>query len=221
MGRLRNIPGAGEVLGQSEYVIDDPAALRGRWQSVFSEERPLYAELGMGKGRFITDMARLHPEYNYIGIERYSSVLLRAVQKLNGTGDGSSFHLRLLCADAGDIAELFAPGELDGIYLNFSDPWPKDRHAKRRLTAPGFLEKYAAVVRPGGRLEFKTDNVDLFDWSLETVEASPHWQLTERTWDLHADPEMSNGNVLTEYEAKFAARGQKICKMIAVRKQEA
>ncbi len=222
MGRLRNIPGAEDVLARSTVVIADPKACRGDWQRVFDAPRPLYAELGMGKGRFITQMAEAHPDCNFIGIERYSSVLLRAVQKISGPAGeepAAPDNLRLLCADAADLGEIFASEELSGIYLNFSDPWPKDRHAKRRLTAPGFLEKYAAVVKPGGRLVFKTDNAALFDFSLESVQNSEDWTLVDETRDLHGDEERCAGNVMTEYEERFSGRGQAICRLVAVRRE--
>ncbi len=244
MGRLRNIPGADDVLSKSAYVVQNPAEHAGHWQELFAQDepKPLFAEFGMGKGKFITQMAALHPESNYIGVERYSSVLLRAVQKLQGsdtaaeTGSqpesetaavpsaGDRFtetavrpNLRLLCADAADADQIFADGELSGVYLNFSDPWPKDRHAKRRLVAPGFLALFAKVTKTGGVLEFKTDNTDLFAFGLESLLASPDWELLYETRDLHADEALYAGNVMTEYEEKFSTRGQAICKFAAKR----
>ena len=133
--RLRHIPGAEQRIAESRYVIHDPAARRGLWASVFQNDGPLCIECGMGKGRFITEMAERHPDINYLGIERYSSVLLKAEAKQL---EKDLPNLRFLCADAKELPAFFAPGEIAEIYLNFSDPWPKDRHAARRLTSPVF-----------------------------------------------------------------------------------
>ena len=164
--RLRNIPGADEAILNSEYCIKEPESKKGNWQSVFSSTQPLHIEIGMGKGRFIMDMAAAHPDINYLGIERYSSVLLRALQKMEET---PMPNLRFICMDAADVTEVFAKDEVSRIYLNFSDPWPKDRHAKRRLTSRQFFARYDAILKPDGRLEFKTDNQDLFTFSLEEI----------------------------------------------------
>ncbi len=218
--RLRNIPEADGAVAASPYVIQDPASKKDSWQSVFDAVRPLHIEIGMGKGRFLMDMAALHPEINYIGIERYTSVLYRAIQKMDAkeAEDGALSNLRFLCIDAADICDYFAEGEVDRIYLNFSDPWPKDRHAKRRLTSSVFLEKYDRILVEGGQIEFKTDNVDLFRFSLDEVNASETWKLAAHTFDLHHEPSMNEGNVMTEYEEKFSAKGNPICKMVVVRK---
>ncbi|MCR5417453.1 MAG: tRNA (guanosine(46)-N7)-methyltransferase TrmB [Lachnospiraceae bacterium] len=231
--RLRNIPGSEEALARSAYVIDEPETAKGRWNEIFGENAPLRIEIGMGKGRFIIEMAKRHPECNFIGIEMYSSVLVRAVQKLNegrhvweeGTdAEGAEAeknedgvlripNLRLLRLDAKELCQVFAPGEVDKIYLNFSDPWPKDRHAKRRLESRSFLALYDKVLRPGGTVEFKTDNRALFDFALEELEPAG-WQAEVMTFDLHADEKLMEGNVMTEYEEKFSAKGNPICKYI-------
>ena len=164
--RLRNIPGSKEIIGSSRYVVQEPQKFKGRWQEKFLRTAPLHIEVGMGKGRFIMDMARLHPEINYVGIEMYDSVLLRAVQKMDQTEEDLP-NLCFLRVDARELPDIFAPGEVDRIYLNFSDPWPKDRHAKRRLTSRQFLERYDRILKPEGHLEFKTDNRDLFVFSLD------------------------------------------------------
>ena len=156
------------------------------------------------------DMAALHPEINYIGIERYSSVLLRALQKME---QNPLPNLRFMCIDAADIEEIFAPEEVDRIYLNFSDPWPKDRHAKRRLTSSEFLNRYDQVLSQKGRIEFKTDNRDLFDFSLEEFRAAGY-TLENVTFDLHAS-EWAKDNIVTEYEANFSAKGFKINRLEA------
>lgn len=164
----------------------------------------------MGKGKFIMEMAKLHQDVNYIGIERYSSVLLKGLQKRAGTELDNVF---FMCEDAKDLAEIFAPGEVHRIYLNFSDPWPKERHAKRRLTSPEFMGVYAQILAAGGTVEFKTDNRGLFEYSLAAIPAAG-WELEAYTFDLHRD-KLAAGNVMTEYELKFSARGNPICKLIA------
>ena len=165
------------------------------------------------KGRFIMDTAALHPDINYIGIERYSSVLLRALQKME---QNPLPNIKFICMDAADVAEVFAKDEVDRIYLNFSDPWPKDRHAKRRLTSRQFFARYDLILKKEGHLEFKTDNQDLFTFSLEEVPEAG-WKLDASTRDLHHDAVLNEGNVMTEYEEKFSSKGNPICKLIASR----
>lgn len=211
--RLRNIPGADEAIMNSEYCIKESEIQRGNWQSLFPEAQPLHIEVGMGKGRFIMDMAASHPEINYIGIERYSSVLLRALQKMELT---PLSNLKFICMDAADLPEVFAPEEVARIYLNFSDPWPKDRHAKRRLTSRQFFARYDQILKKDGRVEFKTDNQELFSFSLEEIPEAG-WHLDASTKDLHHDPVLNEGNIMTEYEEKFSALGNPICKLIASR----
>ena len=208
--RLRHIPGAEEAIAQSPFVIHNPEELKGCWNQAFQESAPLHIEVGMGKGRFIMELAQSHPKLHFIGIERYSSVLLRALQKRQQLELSNIF---FLCVDAKNLDQFFAPGEVSRIYLNFSDPWPKDRHAKRRLTSPQFLAVYQKILAPDGAVEFKTDNRGLFEYSLESIPAAG-WQITEQTFDLHHSP-MAAGNVMTEYEEKFASEGKPICKLIA------
>ena len=173
----------------------------------------------MGKGRFLMDMASLHPEINYIGVEMYDSVLLRALQKRERMeADGEKLdNLKFMCVDARILPDIFEKGEVQRIYLNFSDPWPKDRHARRRLTSHEFLDRYDQFLAADGRLEFKTDNQDLFTFSLEEIETSDRWHLNASTRDLHHDPSMNEGNIMTEYEEKFSSKGNQICKLIASR----
>lgn len=209
--RLRNIPGAGEVVENSPYVVGNPEEQRGKWKEVFGNENPIHIEVGMGKGRFITEMALQNPDINYVGIERYTSVLLRAIQKREKLEDIPNLYY--LCIDARDLPQIFAKDEVERIYLNFSDPWPKDRHAKRRLPSREFLTRYAAILPEGGRVEFKTDNKDLFVFALEEAEVSG-WHLDVCTFDLHHDEELRKGNVMTEYEEKFSGMGNPIHKMI-------
>ena len=214
--RLRNIPGADEAVSASPWVIQDPAAKKGHWNEVFGKEQPLYIEVGMGKGQFITELSRRNPEINYIGIERYTSVLYRALQKRELLTEecGEEFpNLRYLCIDAKDLPEIFGKGEVDRIYLNFSDPWPKERHARRRLTSREFLARYEEILADDGLVEFKTDNRSLFDFSLEEVKESG-WELLLCTYDLHHDKELMEGNVMTEYERKFSNLRNPIHKLV-------
>ena len=215
--RLRNIPGARETIQAHHAVVRQPELQRGCWSRVFGNSRPVRIEIGMGKGRFIMNMAKAHPDINFIGIERYSSVLLRAVEKFDTDEFRDLTNVRFICMDAREIGEVFAPGEVERIYLNFSDPWPKTRHARRRLTSTEFLARYEQVLKEGGLLEFKTDNAGLFDFSLEQI-GEAGWTLLAHTGDLHHNEEMNQGNIMTEYEEKFSAKGNPIHKLIAVRK---
>lgn len=210
--RLRHIPGSEQAIAESPFVVQDPAARRGRYRELFGNENPLEIEVGMGKGKFIMELAALHPDINYLGIERYPSVLLRALKKREELELPNVF---FLCVDAARLAEIFAPGEVARIYLNFSDPWPKERHAGRRLTSPAFLRVYDRILAPEGVVEFKTDNRGLFDYSLEAIPEAG-WEVKAFTRDLHHS-DMAEGNVMTEYETKFSAMGNSICKLIAAR----
>ena len=307
--RLRNIPGSRDAISRSPFVVHEPALWKGKWQELFGNDRPVQIEIGMGKGRFLMDMAKAHPEWNFVGIEMYSSVLVRAVQKAGerfpdfavpidrqaedeendpriseaykigrkkrfgaeksgeaeadsvkkqsaGMNAGGAYakeafpsdetegagtdpevteeqqeaqkkeaenslrlqqagcNFRFIRMDAQDLPFVFEKGELANIYLNFSDPWPKDRHKDRRLTSGKFLGVYEQVLSPGGRLEFKTDNRDLFVFSLEELKARG-WKTSAFTFDLHHNEEMNKGNIMTEYEEKFSSKGQKICKLVA------
>lgn len=211
--RLRNVTGSREVIAESRFVVHEPATQKGRWSEVFGNEHPIHIEIGMGKGRFMMDLAAANPDINYIGIEKYSTVLLRAVQKMEVQ---ELANLRLVRMEAEEICEVFDKGEVARIYLNFSDPWPKDRHAKRRLPSRQFLARYHEILAEDGRIEFKTDNVDLFDFALEEV-ASAGWKIEAVTRDLHHDERMLAGNVMTEYEEKFSSKGNPIYKYIICR----
>ncbi len=216
--RLRNIPRAESVLNECKEVVKNAACCRGRWQETFGNANPVHIEIGMGKGQFLLALALRNPTINYIGIERYSSVLLRAVEKMQEM-DLPPANLRFICMDARSVAEAFAPGEIDRIYLNFSDPWPKSRHASRRLTSKEFLARYHNILADGGAIEFKTDNRLLFDFSVTEVRDSSDFCLEGCTYDLHHDPEMNRGNIMTEYEEKFSSLGNPIYKLIAGRKR--
>ena len=211
--RLRNVPGAREVMVENQYVFTEPEGMKGTWSEVFNNDNPVRIEIGMGKGRFVSTLAQLNPDINYVGIEKYSSVLLRAVEKQD---ELNLPNLRFIRMDAEAITEVFDRGEVDRIYLNFSDPWPKDRHAKRRLTSRQFFERYNIILKKDGQVEFKTDNRPLFDFSVEEVKEAG-WQLRAVTYGLHNDAKLCEGNVMTEYEERFSAAGNPICKLIAVR----
>jgi len=213
--RLRNITGSREVIAASPYVVPEAELFNcpGTWNTIFGNDRPIHIEIGMGKGKFLHTMAKQNPDINYIGIEKYSSVLLRAIQKLEAD---EVPNLKLIRMDAEDIAKVFGKGEVDKIYLNFSDPWPKDRHAKRRLPSRQFLEKYDVILKKDGRLEFKTDNKDLFDFAVEELELAG-WKAEVITYDLHGDAELVRGNVMTEYEEKFSSMGNPIFKYVIYR----
>ena len=213
--RLRNIPGSREYIAQNDYVIHDPEQKKGKWHEVFGNHNPIHIEIGMGKGQFITTLAMQNPNINYIGIEKYSSVLLRAIEKREEYEGNNLYFLRF---DAEYITDIFAPSEVDRIYLNFSDPWPKDRHAKRRLTSNEFLARYDQFLAKDGFIAFKTDNRDLFDFSLEQVKES-EWQLRDVTFDLHHS-EFLEGNIMTEYEERFSSMGNPIHRLVAYREKE-
>lgn len=214
--RLRNIPRADETIQNHPIAIKGAKEYRGKWNRVFENDHPIHIEIGMGKGQFILTLAKQNPEINYIGIERYSSVLLRAIEKYDTEEFNGLTNIRFICMDAMTLPEVFGKDEVAKIYLNFSDPWPKARHARRRLTSVPFLAQYDKVLDAKGTLEFKTDNRGLFEFSLEQV-AEAKWNLMASTFDLHNDEQMNAGNVMTEYEEKFSALGNPIHKLVAQR----
>ena len=208
--RLKNIPGARERIAESKFVIQEPKTIKGSWRTFFENHNEIHIEVGMGKGRFMMEMAEKNPEINYLGIEMYSSVLLRAVQKME---EKELHNLRFILMDAREIEEVFDHEEVDRIYLNFSDPWPKDRHAKRRLPSRQFLQRFEQVLKKDGVIEFKTDNRDLFDFAVEETEPAG-WEILEISYDLHQDEKMMKDNVMTEYEERFSSLGNPIYKYI-------
>lgn len=210
--RLRNVKGSRDVIAASEYVIKDETTRKGTWKSIFGNSNPVHIEIGMGKGQFITTLSQQNPDINYVGIEKYSSVLIRAIAKQEELQLPNLYFIRM---EAEYIADVFAPGEVARIYLNFSDPWPKDRHAKRRLTSKEFLARYDQILAADGEVIFKTDNRELFDFSLEQVPEAG-WKLENFTYDLHHS-EYQEGNIMTEYETKFVAEGKPICRLVANR----
>ncbi len=212
--RLKNVPNSKPAIAASPFCIDDPSSIKGQWSKSFFNGNPIFIEIGTGKGRFIMEQSRLHPDIGFLGIEYYSSVLYRALQKLEADPRDN---LRLLRFDANNILDIFAPNEVNHLYLNFSDPWPKDRHAKRRLTSPIFLDRYDIILSQDALIEFKTDNIDLFKYSVDTINEHPAFKITDLTYDLYNDEALLRGNIPTEYEDRFRAKDNPICKLIAVR----
>lgn len=213
--RLRNITGSREIIGDSIFVIHEPELKKGKWSEIFKNQNPICIEVGMGKGKFLMTLAKENPEINYIGIEKYSSVLLRAIQKMEEQEQPIS-NLKFIRMDAESITEVFGKDEISTIYLNFSDPWPKDRHAKRRLPSKEFLHRYDQILKPEGTVDFKTDNRVLFDFAVEELEFT-NWKIKIITYDLHHDDDLMIRNIMTEYEEKFSALGNPIHKYIISR----
>ena len=206
--RLKNVKGANEIIIKGLYYVEDPYINKGNWNKVFNNDNPIYIEIGIGKGKFIVENAIKYPNINFIGIEKYDSVLVRAIQKSN---ELELNNLKLVRMDAKRIEEVF-DHEVDRIYLNFSDPWPKDRHYKRRLTSYVFLDKYEHIFKNNKYIIMKTDNVDLFNFSLESL-TNHGYNIEFMTNDLHSLNDVDN--IMTEYEEKFSNKGIKINKLIA------
>ena len=209
--RLKNVRGANEIIIKGKYYVDDPFMYKGKWNKFFQNENPIYIEIGMGKGNFVIENARRYPNINFIGIEKYDSVIVRAIQKsdlleLN--------NLKIIRIDANRLCEVFDK-EIDTIHLNFSDPWPKDRHAKRRLTSPIFLSIYDNVFKNNKKIIMKTDNINLFNYSLDTLREHKY-EIIYKTNNLNS---LSEDNIMTEYEERFYKQGVKINKLIALKKE--
>ncbi len=209
--RLRHKKNAETDILNSPLVINVGANTDTVRASFMNPTRPLHLELGMGKGKFIIELAKQNPDINYIGIERSATIVLKAIAAC----EPQISNLRFMCENVENLENIFPPHSIDKIYLNFSDPWPKKRHESRRLTHKKFLSLYEKLLKPGSLLEFKTDNVELFDFSLEEIKNS-NFRLLEYTYDLHNDEKLNKDNIMTEYEAKFSKLGNKICKLIAV-----
>ena len=208
--RVRKRKGAEEHLANHpQYVILEPEAAKGKWHELFGNDNPVHIEVGSGKGAFITGMAQQNPNINYIGIDIQLSVLSYALDKVLASG---AENVKLLRVDGSSLTNYFEDGEVDMMYLNFSDPWPKSRHEKRRLTYKTFLDTYKQILPENGEIHFKTDNRGLFEYSLASF--SQYGMVINKVWlDLHASD--YEGNVMTEYERKFSEKGQVIYRVEA------
>ncbi len=207
--RLRNKPWAAEYINEHvDVVIPNPEQYKGNWSAVFGNNNPIHIEVGTGKGQFVLGMARQNPHINYIGIELFDSVIVCALERIVEADKPKN--LRLLKVNGAKLEEYFAKGDVSRVYLNFSDPWPKKRHAKRRLTHEGFLKLYENVLIDNGEIHFKTDNRGLFEYSLMSMNAYG-MALNYVSLDLHAN--MPEDNIMTEYEEKFSAKGQPIYRL--------
>ncbi|NKC68158.1 tRNA (guanosine(46)-N7)-methyltransferase TrmB [Vagococcus fluvialis] len=209
--RLRNKPGAKEtILQHPNYILTDGSDWKGKWQERFLKAQPLHIEVGSGKGQFIVEMAKAHPEINYIGIEMQTNAIISILEKQL---EEQLPNLQLLLVDGADLTDYFSDGEVDQVYLNFSDPWPKTRHEKRRLTYKTFLRTYETIAKPKAELHFKTDNQKLFEYSLASV--TWYGMTLKKVWlDLHTSD--FEGNIMTEYEEKFSSKGQPIYRLEAI-----
>ena len=203
--RLRNVKNKEEILNNSKLLILDYKKYKGKWNKVFDNNNPIYIEIGMGKGDFILENALTYPSINFIGIEKYDSVIARAIEKVEGREELPK-NLRLIRMDAKEIEEVFHK-DINRIYLNFSDPWPKKRHSERRLTSNTFLKKYESIFKDKKEIVMKTDNVNLFEYSLTTLTENKY-VLEKVSLDLHNSDILDN--ILTEYEKKFTQKGVKI-----------
>ncbi|AYF99920.1 tRNA (guanosine(46)-N7)-methyltransferase TrmB [Lactococcus allomyrinae] len=210
--RVRNRKGATEMLAENAHiVVENPAEFKGRWAERFGNNHPIHIEVGCGKGAFATGMAALHPEINYIAIDMQLSVLSYALDKAL---EAALPNVQMMLVDGAALTEYFADGEIDQVYLNFSDPWPKARHEKRRLTYQAFLATYEQILRSEGEIHFKTDNRGLFEYSL--VSLTNYGMELKKVWlDLHKDEAFAPLNVMTEYEEKFSNKGQVIYRLEA------
>lgn len=207
--RVRKKAWADQELETNSHVTKEPAMQKGKWSEYFQNHHPIYVEIGCGKGGFITKNAVAYPDINFIGIERQTSVIAVAARKV-----GEELpNLALICHDASKLSDLFEVGEIKRLYLNFSDPWPKKRYAKRRLTHRGFLQSYRQVFGERGEIFFKTDNKDLFEFSLNEF-CADNWKLSHICFDLHNSEDMQQ-NIMTEYEQKFSQLGMPIYRLEA------
>jgi len=201
--RLRKVKNAKERLTDGYYFIENPKDNKGNWHKVFNNDNPIHIEIGCGKGQFIYTLSKQNPNINYIAIEKFDSVLLRVLEKIK---EENIPNLKICIIDANEISEYFNENELDRIYLNFSDPWPKKHHAKRRLTSPLFLNQYRVILNKDGEIHFKTDNRGLFEYSLQSFNEC-NYSIYNISLDLHKDLEKYPFNITTEFEDKWSKLG--------------
>ena len=203
--RLRNVKNKEDILNNSKLLVRDYKDYKGKWNKFFNNNNKIYIEIGMGKGDFIYENALKYPDINFIGIEKYDSVIARAIEKIENS-DYVVNNLRLIRMDAKEIEDVFL-NEIDRIYLNFSDPWPKKRHSERRLTSNTFLKKYDNIFKNNKEIIMKTDNTSLFEYSLVTL-SNNNYKFESISLDLHNSDIVDN--IMTEYEKKFTKKGVKI-----------
>lgn len=210
--RVRNIKNKKEILDGSKYVISNPSFYKGKWNTLFDNSNPIHLEIGVGKCSFIYEMARNNPNINFVGIERIDTVLAYGVKELEEKEELSNLYL--MNYDALKIDEIFSK-EIDTLYLNFSDPWPKKRHEKRRLTNFGFLQKYDIIFLGDKKIIMKTDNKDLFEYSVISL-SNYGYKIIDLSLDLHKKEDYNN--IMTEYEKKFSEKGYQIYMLSALKK---
>ena len=208
--RLKKVNNAKERVEASKYYIGNPKEHIGKWSEVFENSNPIHIEIGMGKGRFIVNMAKTYPNINFIGIEKYDSVMVKALNLLEEMEELPN--LRLILFDATEIKEIFDK-DIDRLYLNFSDPWPKSKHQKRRLTSKEFLERYDYIFKGKKEIFQKTDNYDFFEFSRQSL-SDYGYEIKNLTYDLHNE-KLDFINIQTEYEQKFSGKGVKINRLEA------
>ena len=206
--RLRKDPRAEQYIQESEIVVSNPEDYKGKWHTLFGNNNKVHVEFGMGKGGFIIELAKQNPHINYIGVELFETVVYKACKKAER--EEASGNLRYLFYNVEKCGDVFEKGEVDRIYLNFSDPWPKNRHANKRLTYSAFLDKYEQILNPQGEIHFKTDNKGLFEFSLNQL-SDKDWKMKNITLDLHASD--MEDNIMTEYEARFSSMGMPIYRL--------
>ena len=207
--RLRNVKNKEEILNNSDYLIKNPTDYKGKWKNLFKNDNPIYIEIGMGKGKFLLENALKNKNINYIGIERFDSVMAKAIKKIPEDIE----NIKLIRMNALDIDKVFSK-EIDLIYLNFSDPWPKKRWHDRRLTSKIFLDKYDSLFKNTKRIEMKTDNEDLFIYSLETL-SNKGYALSDISFDYH---KTHSDIIMSEYEERFSKEGKNVYHLFAQKK---
>lgn len=204
--RQRKVKNVEERLAEyADYLIENPSLMKGKWKETFGNDNKIFLELGCGKGQFIVTKAKANKELNYIGAEGQQTIILRALEKASKE---QTINVRFMTGFIKDVTDIFEEDELSGVFLNFSDPWPKDRHSKRRLTHKNFLEGFKKVSKAGSILEIKTDNEELFEFTLGQIEMMG-FEMIELTRNLHLS-ECTSKNTTTEYEDKFISFGKKI-----------
>ena len=218
--RLRHKIGCEDQIKNSIHYIDvnyDNYKILDFYQ-IFHNHNKVYIELGTGKGQFLCNLAHINPNINYIGIDKYATVLLKAIKNIDNFFESQkeNINIKFLCIDIKNIKSIFKKNSIDKIFLNFSDPWPKKRHENRRLTSHRFLEIYDYLLKNNGIIEFKTDNLLLFNFSLNEIKKFG-FKIIQFTFDLHNDIILNKNNIMTEYEEKFSKKGNKICKLIAIK----